>query len=235
MTSILPLVPSVTGAPPKPILYKEVTYNDKEYVVCFVETATGCQPFIIDKEKLPLLLAYPSWHVTAGAYISTSVIVDGKKKSLYLHNLVMGKLTFGGKGQTSSVDHINRIGFDNRLENLRVISQTEQNLNQSKKPRSITLPEGCGIEPDSIPRHIWYVKASGGHGDRFAIEFKIEGILWRTTSSKTVTLLDKLESAKAKLLEFYSIYPYLNPDNPEVVGLYTSLVNSYNEIIAAAS
>jgi dTDP-D-glucose 4,6-dehydratase len=147
----------------------------------------------------------------------------------------MGKLTFAGKGQTSTVDHVNRIGFDNRIENLRVISQTEQNLNQSKKLRSIVLPEGCGIEPDSIPRHIWYVKASGGHGDRFAIEFKTEELLWRTTSSKTVPLTEKLEAAKAKLLEFYAVYPYLNPDNPEVVALHTSLRNSFTAIVALAS
>lgn len=235
MTSLLSLTPRTVGAPPRPILYKEVSFSGKEYVVCFVETTGGNQPFVIDKEKLPLLMSYPSWHVAAGEYIATSVTIEGKKKSLYLHNLVMGKLTFDGKGQTSSVDHINRIGFDNRLENLRIVSQTEQNLNQSKKPRSITLPEGCGIEPDSIPRHIWYVKASGGHGDRFAIEFKTEGLLWRTTSSKTVPLIEKLETAKAKLLEFYAVYPYLNPDNPEIVVLHTSLLNSYSAIVTLAS
>ena len=48
----------------------------------------------------------------------------------------MGKLTFNGKGQTNSIDHINRIPRDNRLENLRELSQTQQNYNQSKRERN---------------------------------------------------------------------------------------------------
>jgi len=235
MASLLALPLHHVGAPPRPITYKEVTYEGKEYVVCYIEAITGSQSFVIDKTSLPLLTTYPSWHITAGNYISTTVIVDGKRKSLYLHNLIMGKLTFDGKGQQMTVDHINRIGFDNRLENLRIISQSEQNINQSKKARRIELPDDCGVHADDIPRHVWYVKASGAHGDRFAIEFKTEGILWRTTSSKSVSLIDKLELAKAKLAEFYSIYPYLNQENPEIISLYTSLLNSFNRILCLAA
>jgi len=52
---------------------------------------------------------------------------------------------------------------------------------------------------DDIPKHIWYVKANGNHGDRFAIEFKTENIVWKTTSSKKISLKDKLEAAKRKI------------------------------------
>jgi hypothetical protein len=138
---------------------------------------------------------------------------------------------FPGKGSKVTVDHINRIGFDNRKENLRVITQSEQNLNQSKRSRKVELPEDSELLADDIPKHIWYVKANGNHGDRFAIEFKTENVTWKTTSSKNVLLKDKLQTAKDKLQEYYIKYPYLNPNNEETNNKIKELTDSYNEII----
>jgi len=158
------------------------------------------------------------------------------RRVLYLHNLVMNRLGFHGKGQTESVDHINRIGFDNRKENLRVVSQTEQNINQNKRGRPrVVLPDDAGLTPDDIPRHIWYVKPNGNHGDRFAIEFKTEKLVWRTTSSKVVPLREKLEAAKQKLQEYYTLYPHLDQDIvadniPELTDSYHLLINATPQI-----
>jgi hypothetical protein len=145
----------------------------------------------------------------------------------------MDRLGFHGKGQTESVDHINRIGVDNRKENLRVVSQTEQNINQHRRGRPrVVLPDDSGLTPEEIPKHIWYVKAHGKHGDRFAIEFKSEGLVWRTTSSKVVPLREKLESAKQKLQEYYTLYPHLNPSyiNNEVKELTESYATISQQI-----
>ena len=77
----------------------------------------------------------------------------------------------------------------------------------------------------------WYIKANGHHGDRFGIDLKTEGIKWKTTSAKQVTLKDKLQAAKAQLKTYYSLYPYLNPENDETTMRMESLAHSYNEII----
>lgn len=236
LMSFIPLVLAhkTTGAPPHPINYRIISFNGKEYAVCVINSILGDIPFVIDANKLPVICEYPSWHVTANNYISTSVIVDGKKKSLYLHNLIMGKKTFEGKGQLTTVDHINQNGFDNRIENLRIITQTEQNLNQRKKKRTVVLPSDIGIDANELPKHIWYIKPSCGHGDRFCIQLHTEGITWKTTSSKSISTIEKLQQAKAKLAELYIEYPHLNPDNPEIVEQKEGLNSSLQEIINLA-
>ena len=222
------------GRPPGDIFYQEVVYNDKEYIVgtCFANGEP--QQFVFDKDESDKVIGR-SWHRSAEKYIGSAIRDDGKRKQLFLHNLIANHLDHPGKGAKETIDHINRIGFDNRKENLRILTQSEQNINQTKRERSITLPEGCNIYPEDIPRHIWYIKANGAHGDRFAIEFKSKGLCWKTTSSKKVSLKNKLLEAKEKLQEFYNDYPHLNPFDTNKLALEESLKRSYEEILALAN
>ena len=54
-----------------------------------------------------------------------------------------------------------------------------------------------------------------------------------TTTSKKVSLTDKLTQAKEKLSELYTIYPYLNPTATEEESKL--LLESYNAILALTS
>ena len=141
---------------------------------------------------------------------------------------------FPGKGANETIDHISRNPLDNRKENLRILSQSNQNINRNKYKRAVELPEGCTISVDDIPKHIWYVKSNGGHGDRFAIELKTEHIRWKTTSSKHVSLCEKLEEAKTKLKEYYSQFPHLDSDNPEHRDTIHTLSTSFQAIVTMA-
>jgi len=223
---------SIIGRPSSEIIYEEVSYNQKIYVVGHIIKNGEEHKFIIDTGDYETVSKY-SWHIVSDNYIATTVLHNNNRKPLYLHNLIMNRDAFRGKGQTESIDHINRNGLDNRKENLRLISQSEQNINQVKKKRNVLLPSTCGVNSDDIPRHIWYVRENGLHGDRFAIEFKTEGIVWKTTSSKKITLSEKLIQAKIKLEELYAIYPYLNPINAENES--KDLIDSYNSIVALTS
>jgi hypothetical protein len=62
-----------------------------------------------------------------------------------------------------------------------------------------------------LPRHIWYIKANGLHGYRFGIDLKSEKFKWKTTSSKSISIHDKLKQAIEKLEELYVTYPHLKP------------------------
>ena len=201
-----------------------------DYTVMTIQHHNTYIKAVIDKEDFSKIKD-SNWHVTANSYISHTHRVDGKQKALYLHNLVMDRLEHPGKGSKESIDHISRNGLDNRKENLRLITQSEQNLNQKRKSRTITLPPDTGIKVEDIPKHIWYIRANGHHGDRFGIDLKTEGIKWKTTSAKNVSLQEKLQAAIQQLKTYYTLYPYLNPENDETAMLRESLSHSYEEII----
>ena len=182
--------------------HKEVEYKNKKYIVGYcVQNNTNDILFIVDNDKKEQIIT-KKWHSISDDYIGNTFTNDQNiVKELYLHNFVMDKLTFNGKGQAQSIDHINRIGRDNRKENLRELSQTQQNYNQSKRERNIELPPGCGINPNDIPTNIFYRKSDGIHGDRFLIDIKLPAkrIRDQSTSSKNIDLKTKLEEIKLKL------------------------------------
>jgi hypothetical protein len=164
--------------------------------------------FVFDTTDLSAVGEH-KWHLASGTYIATSVKVDISgapvKRELYLHSFLMKP------GPQQTVQHISKNGLDNRRENLRLVSNSDAVAGHAKKKRNVELPPLCGIKPEDIPKHIWYVQANGYHRDRFAIEFKTEGILWKSTSSKLVSLQEKLGQAKAKLEDLYKLYPHLDP------------------------
>jgi hypothetical protein len=226
----------------KEINHKIVEYNDKQYVVACTPYKNKHILFVFDaddKEKV----CYNSWffqNQDNGGYLRKDYIdSEGIKRPLYLHNVVMNKLTFEGKGQQETVDHINRVGVDNRKENLRMVtSQTAQNFNTKKRERKIELPEGCDITPDMIPRNVWYIKPNGRHGDGFCIEIKgvqtlNEGhFTWKSTRSTKESLKVKLQETIIKLEEIAKN----NPELQELSNLVNEekrnkLINSFNAIL----
>lgn len=218
------------GKPANDILYTHVEYHGKEYTIMKIQFNNGFIKTIIDKEDFIKVKDY-SWHYIANSYISHGLQIDGKKKELYLHSMVMGRIAFPGKGSKESIDHINRNGLDNRKENLRLVTQSAQNINQKQKERRIELPADSGVTVDEIPKHVWYIKSNGSHGERFGIDLKTENVKWKSTSAKNVSLQDKLKAAKEHLQIYYQQFPYLNPNNENKNKEMEDLTKSYEEIV----
>jgi hypothetical protein len=164
--------------------------------------------FKFDKDDIDKIQTRNWYAATGGKYIGTHVTIHGIYKILYLHNFVMNKLTFEGIGQKETIDHINRDGLDNRKSNLRLVSQTVQNINQKKKPRTSEI----SLYYD-LPKHVTYVKARGNHGDGFCIEFRKEGkkIYNPYIRSKVVSIEEKLEKIKILLEKGYELFPEYRP------------------------
>ena len=223
------------GRPAKDILYTKVIFEEKEYYVGQIQNNDNLRYFIIDAEDYESVKIH-YWHYQSNAYISSAYLSphDGKRKEVYLHNFVMGRLEFPGKGATESIDHINNNGMDNRKINLRLITQTQQNYNTKRRARVTILPDNCGILVDDIPRNIYYMKPNGHHGDRFVVELKglPDGdVEWKSTSSKSISLQEKLNQAKAKLNELYLIHNLHQQDESD---LKKKLADEYNQILELA-
>jgi hypothetical protein len=125
--------------------------------------------------------------------------------------------------------------LDNRRENIVENSNNNESKNIKKKKRNVRLPDNCDIKSDDIPTYIFYMKANGGHGERFMV--KMGGICWKTTSQKDIDINYKLEEAKTFLRN-------LKIKNPELFGRYSmngdftvhgrQLIKSYYGIVQKA-
>ncbi len=222
----------------KEINHKIIEYENKYYIVAYTPFKEEHILFVFDADDKDKVCNDCWCYHSTGGYIQRhdSIHID---KILYLHNLVMNKLTFEGKGQQHTVDHINRIGRDNRKENLRILtSQSAQNFNTKKRERKIELPDDCDITIDMIPKNVWYIKPNGNHGDGFCIEIK--GIpalnnghfIWKSSRSNKILLKIKLQETILKLEEIKKN----NPELQEISNLgnekiRNELINSFNNIL----
>jgi hypothetical protein len=144
---------------------------------------------------------------------------------MYLHTFLKEK----DLDPTKCGIHINQNYLDNRLENLRVVSADEQHIIKNKRVRNISLPENCEIVANDIPKYVSYSKASGEHGERFSIEIPRLHIFKKLSSSKKISLKEKLEEAKQKVEEIYTLYPDINPKKDDT--LKEELNTSFNSIL----
>jgi hypothetical protein len=202
--------------------FKVILYKNKEYIVGITNKN---EPFILDKDKLENL-------TESNYYLSNGYTTCRLESTTLLHHQILD-YKFDG---TLYVDHINRITTDNRVSNLRLISQSDQNKNQSKKTRNVILPEECNINVQDIPTFIWYIKANGKHGDRWAIEIK-KKYFWKTTSTKKLSTKCKFELAKKHLRNLINNSPELligHCMNGELTNTGKILENEYIDILNLA-
>lgn len=219
-----------------------VDYKDRKYLLCVISNSKFNRiPFLVDEDQYSFITS-KRWIVKVDNYLGCDYYVGATRKVLYMHNEVIdSSLHYRGKGVTNSCDHLNRIGMDNRLENLQIKSQTDQNHNQKKRERNIVLPPDCGFTVDDIPQHINFIKqGKDGRPPYFSTEVKHNGEkVYRTKSSQssTVSLLDKLNQAKALLHGVMASNPEWFIDKSQNGDLnrdYKGLYDSYFEILRAA-
>lgn len=185
-------------------LVQDINTNVEYYIM----ECHGSKYFSFDKTNLDKALninnTIPSWYVANNGYAYTHT------NRLYFHQHIMQH--FGnGKGQ-DSVDHINMDKLDNRLVNLRIANQTQQNMNQSKRTRTAPIAN-LAMPISEIPSLIHYVSAKDNHGELFEVsivyyENNIRKRLRKKTSkSSDKSLIEKLIHAIEIRQQFIKQYP----------------------------
>ena len=109
----------------------------------------------IDKESIQKIVDIRRcWFICHNGYVSAK---NDDGKQIYMHAFLMDYYG-NGKGQIS-IDHINQNKLDNRICNLRLATQSEQNINKrySKNENSkYNLNRPKGMEDIELPRNVEY-------------------------------------------------------------------------------
>lgn len=161
---------------------------------------------IISPESLNDVVKF-NWYMS-GDYVSAKVYSScddpkilalyNKGDSVYLHRYLI-QLQGIEIPEDQSIDHINHDKLDNRLVNLRVATQSEQNRNRPNVARSVEIPEDINqeniLDKADIPQCISLAKPKDGHSPFFNIEITYphaNRIRAKSTSKNTINLIQKL-------------------------------------------
>lgn len=221
-----------------PLQGQRVRQGGKYYAVIEKRYKDMALPILMDWDDYQAVKNIEkAWKCHRNGFISCQHQHGGSMKEVFLHELVMvlKNQTDGKEGDDKPILHLNRIGLDNRRDNLEYKSNDLSARTTKKKRRTVKLPEGCNIDPDDIPTYVWYLKPHGTHGERFGVE--IGNVKWKTTASKNVSLEDKLEDAKEYLRHLKQRQPNLFAER-SMNGDYTAkgkkLAESYRTIVKKA-
>ena len=188
--------------------YDKVFYNNKSYIVIQFLYKNIKVPVIVDDSIFNTLIKLNgSWLINPSGIVLFLYKQNNILFEIYLHDIVK-KFTDGDNYLSKPIIHINRIGLDNRYENL-IYDIPHKSIckNLRKKKRTITLPKYSNINVSSIPTFVWYLKKDSSHGDRFLVN--INDTIWKSTSSSLVSLKYKLEETKKFLRLYRDSYPDL--------------------------
>lgn len=100
-------------------------------------------PFYFDLEDYDLIKNF-CWREEKKGYLRTSIVTNGEEKQIILHRLIMNL----SNEKNLFVDHINHNVYDNRKQNLRIVTNTQNSQNSKPKSKNKTGVHGVDFRKD---------------------------------------------------------------------------------------
>jgi hypothetical protein len=185
-------------------MYWKVKDVNGEYYIMHIYNKIYTKFSVKDLNKiLNFMNMRPTWGYS-NEYVKTNILINQEYKVIYLHQYIMDTHFDDNSNMKKTIDHINRDKLDNRRENLRFATMTEQNLNKDKQKRqknACKLPDE--IKQTDLPIHICYNKRcydkqNNKWREFFTIEKNHPKLTksWASSKSNNVSIHDKLDQAK---------------------------------------
>jgi hypothetical protein len=190
--------------------------NDCELILMFCEPESIVQ---MCKQSYSKIVEYETnhnngnkitWHNHTTGYILGSCCM------LFIHQVIMDCYGNGKGTGNISVDHIDRNPLNNRMDNLRIATREEQQMNtkgimegtkRDRQYQARSLPEG--IRQRDMPKYVTYnVNVWDKDTNKTRDFFRIEGHplispkIWESSKSTNVSIHDKLNSTIEMLKKF---------------------------------
>ena len=125
-----------------------------EYGVGLV--TNGNDEFYFDLEDYEKIKQYTWYKQTNQNYIFTQFKKDGKTYNYKLHNFIMGYDISNKAYLKQNIDHINGNPLDNRKQNLRLVTRSQNNMNRSIASNNTTGVRGISYRYKR-GKNIWIV------------------------------------------------------------------------------
>jgi hypothetical protein len=165
-----------------------------------------------------------------------------EQRQLLFHRLVAYMAKLPNPENLPTVDHINRETLDNRAENLRWLSQANQNRNTDKRNRKVNarpLPDDItGPLPKYVTWNITHEKTSSEKllERKF---FRVEKHpaqpakkIWSSSKSAKLTNQEKLNQALAELARLNKLLDAPDPHAEQLLKDYFSLTTVHEPLTA---
>jgi len=216
--------------------YVIIENDNKYYVVMRLRSKDKFYPLVINLKQLDKVKNFETEEGKTGNWNFANKYVSFSRKNkttmYYLHNVLMDYTPIHGK----SIDHLNRITYDNRLENLQIKSFSEQNVNQKiRKCMSSNLdkmPEKYRkYYLENRPRYVYWIY-SRTHGHRIyagPVDTIKEKRFSSKDDSKIPFLMQKaenylIEEANKRGLSFDKISSEFSPEVQKLKSSYYQIV-----------
>jgi len=215
--------------------YKKINHNNNTYVIVPINFKNQKVPIVLDEKYFDKVKNLDkSWKVNEAGFITSTHRINDQDIEINMHEIIMAlhNKENGLENKRKNILHLNKLGIDNRIENLIYDTKDkETGKNLKKKKRIIEFTPESGIKADDIPSFMWYMSPNDTHDERFIIE--IGDVKWKTTSSTKLSLKYKLEEGKKYLRELKEARPEIFEDN-SMNGEFNvegkKLLNSFFEI-----